>query len=125
MNISATINKNELVSELENKKIQLIAIINNNGRLVYSNGNYPSIEKNKSEMFLMELALIHRMFSDFELEFGNVEYNITCRKNQKIISIPIHGDNTMLVVAKIDFSEHEVLEFIKHELWKIVDDFDK
>ena len=98
--------------------IEMFAIISNNGRMIHSEKfETLSIEHDKKEMFLMELALQHSMLRDFDEDLGDVNYCVTHRKNRKFFSIPTVNNNTILVVAQ-EKSEHEPMEECISELLK-------
>lgn len=100
----------DLVSNFKKLGIQIFAIVNNNGRIIYSEKfDTLCLKSNKIEMFLMELALQHSMLRDFDEEFGVVNFCVTQRNNRKFFSIPTMNNHTILMVTEKNF-EHEPLE---------------
>lgn len=70
---------------------EFVCIINKMGRierLIFQNGI--NISNEKREMFTMGVRLQYTMQSDFDDEFGKVNYTITERNGFKFVSIPIH-----------------------------------
>ncbi len=57
--------------------------------------------KERTEMFSMGIQLQHSMQSDFDNEFGPVNYTITERKNSRFVSIPVPVG---ILLAKLDKS---------------------
>ncbi len=90
--------------------IELIGIINGKGRMVNSIGKGTiDLPKQKEEMFFMKIALRNSMQKDFDEDLGEVNYCVTQRGNTKYISIPCRGENTILVVAKKDVDQDQVI----------------
>ncbi|HXX06327.1 MAG TPA: hypothetical protein VEJ68_05870 [Candidatus Bathyarchaeia archaeon] len=68
---------------------EFVCVINKQGRIERSTyKNDIAISKDKKEMFTMGLQLQNSMQSDFDDEFGPVNYTITERENSRFISIP-------------------------------------
>lgn len=103
--------KNQI--ESTNSELKMVCTINSKGRIVESLQNQFQIRKNIEEMLLMEIALIQRMLSDFDNEYGSVCYNITCRKDLKFVSLPINSKNSMLLVVNRDIAEHKISQYVE------------
>ena len=68
---------------------EFVCVINKQGRIERSTyKNDIAISKDKKEMFTMGLQLQNSMQSDFDDEFGPVNYTITERENSRFISVP-------------------------------------
>jgi len=70
--------------------VEYVGIINKNGRIeeaIYK--SEMNMTKEKKEMFSMIHQLHNSMQSDFDEEFGTVNYTITERENSRFVSIPI------------------------------------
>jgi len=80
---------------------EFACIINKKGRIEAIYNNDMNMSKEKKEMFLMSLQLQNSMQSDFDDEFGQVDYTITERKTSRFVSIPI---STGIFLAKLDKS---------------------
>lgn len=80
---------------------EFVCIINKQGRIESSYNNGMNIPKEKKEMFSMGLQLQDSMQSDFNDEFGPVDYTITERKNSRFVSIPTSEG---ILLAKLDKS---------------------
>ena len=80
---------------------EFACIINKKGRIEAIYNNDMNMSKEKKEMFLMSLQLQNSMQSDFDDEFGQVNYTITERKNSRFVSIPISAG---IFLAKLDKS---------------------
>ncbi len=105
--------------------LEMIGIISKRGRMTESVGfDSLSMSKSKKEMFLMKIALRASMQRDFDEELGKVNYCMTQRGDQKFISIPTFGDNTVLVVTKNDCNHEELVNNITKTL-KNSDQFDE
>ena len=81
---------------------EFVYIINRQGRIeqsIFKNGI--EISDDKKEMFAMGLQLQYSMQSDFDYEFGTVNYAITERENARFVSIPI---NAGILLAKLNKS---------------------
>lgn len=81
---------------------EFVCIINKQGRIedsIYESGM--NISENKKEMFAMGLLLQNSMQSDFDEEFGPVDYTIIERGRSRFISIPVISG---ILVAKISKS---------------------
>ena len=68
---------------------EFVCIINKQGRIeqsIFKNGI--DITEDKKEMFAMGVQLQNSMQSDFDYEFGTVNYTITERENARFVSIP-------------------------------------
>lgn len=96
-----------------NSELKMVCTINSKGRIIESLQNHFQIKKSIEEMLLMEIALIQRMLSDFDNEYGSVCYNITCRKNLKFVSVPVNAKNSMLLVVDRDMAEHKIGQYIE------------
>ncbi len=97
--------------------LEMIGIINKRGRMTESIGfDSLSMSKSKKEMFLMKIALRASMQRDFDEELGIVNYCMTQRGDQKFISIPTFGDNTVLAVTKNDCDHEELVNNITKTL---------
>jgi hypothetical protein len=89
--------------------VKMIGIINKRGRMIESIGfDSLSMPRSKKEMYLMKIALRSSMQSDFDEELGKVNYCMTQRGDRKFISVPILGDNTVLIVTENN-CDHEKL----------------
>jgi len=81
---------------------EFVCIINRQGRIessIYK--NKISMSKEKKEMFTMGIQLQNSMQSDYDDEFGPVNYTITERENARFISVPTHEG---ILLAKLDKS---------------------
>ncbi len=97
--------------------IELIGIINNQGRMINWIGSRAlNIPNDKKEMFLMKIALRNSMQTDFDEELGPVNYCLTQRGNKKYISIPIDGHKTILIITEKDIDHEQVVVGIKQTL---------
>jgi len=68
---------------------EFVCVINKQGRIEHSvYKNDIDMSKDKKEMFSMGLQLQNSMQSDFDDEFGRVNYTITERENSRFISVP-------------------------------------
>lgn len=108
-------NQVKLDSNINFKKlgIEMLAIVNNKGRIIYSEKfELLSLKHNKIEMFLMGLALQHSMLRDFDEDLGVVKYCMTQREGRKFFSIPTINNSTILMVAKKDFENEPVAKDI-------------
>jgi hypothetical protein len=81
--------------------IQLVAVINKNGRAIEEmtrdNSNILMTDK-KNEMYFMQCALQISMARDFDEEFGPVSCTITERENSNFVSIPFFSH---IILAKM------------------------
>ena len=81
---------------------EFVCIINKQGRIeqsIYKNGI--NITEDKKEMFAMGVQLQNSMQSDFDYEFGTVNYTITERENARFVSMPIRAG---ILLAKMNKS---------------------
>ena len=83
------------------KGIEFVGLITKNGRLVApKEKNGLEISKDRREMFFMGLSLQQRMNSEYDDDLGQVEYSMTERENQIIITIPQAHDTLIFVMDK-------------------------
>jgi len=83
------------------KGTEFVCIINKMGRIeqsIFQSGF--NISKEKKEMFTMGVRLQYSMQSDFDDEFGKVNYTITERDGYQFVSIPIHESILFGVLSK-------------------------
>jgi len=81
---------------------EFVCIINRQGRMEQSIfKNEIGISDDKKEMFTMGLQLQNSMQSDFNYEFGAVNYTITERENARFVLIPIYAG---ILLAKLNKS---------------------
>ena len=64
----------------------------------------------------MKIALRASMQSDFDEELGKVNYCMTQRGDRKFISVPILGDNTVLIVTENNCDHEELVGNITRTL---------
>jgi len=97
--------------------LEMIGIINKRGRMTESIGfDSLNMPKSKKEMYLMKIALRASMQSDFDEELGKVNYCMTQRGDRKFISVPILGDNTVLIVTENNCDHEELVRNITQTL---------
>ena len=87
-------------SILENG-VEFIGLINKQGKMeniLFKNDI--NLTKERKEMFSMELRLQSSMQSDFDSEFGPVNYTIEERKKLKFISIPVFSHIILAIMDK-------------------------
>ena len=111
MSVIAPEDQNQVMQKAIIKKlgVKMIGIINKRGRMIESIGfDSLSMPRSKKEMYLMKIALRSSMQSDFDEELGKVNYCMTQRGDRKFISVPILGDNTVLIVTENN-CDHEKL----------------
>jgi len=97
--------------------LEMIGIINKRGRMTESIGfDSLNMPKSKKEMYLMKIALRASMQSDFDEELGKVNYCMTQRGDRKFISVPILGDNTVLIVTENNCDHEELVSNITQTL---------
>ncbi len=98
--------------------LEWIGLINKNGRLVnsVSSNSFKIPPKDKQEMWLMSIALIHSMQKDFDKEFGPTNYFMTQRRDLKLIAIPTTDCNTFLAVIKNNVEHEDVVRGIEQIL---------
>ena len=111
MSVIAPEDQNQVMQKAIIKKlgVEMIGIINKRGRMTESIGfDSLSMPRSKKEMYLMKIALRSSMQSDFDEELGKVNYCMTQRGDRKFISVPILGDNTVLIVTENN-CDHEKL----------------
>ena len=111
MSVIAPEDQNQVMQKAIIKKlgVEMIGIINKRGRMIESIGfDSLSMPRSKKEMYLMKIALRSSMQSDFDEELGKVNYCMTQRGDRKFISVPILGDNTVLIVTENN-CDHEKL----------------
>lgn len=86
---------------LSQKGVEYVAIINKKGRIedaIYKDDIKLSSEK--KVMFSLTLQLQNSMQSDFDEEFGSVNYTIIQRENSKFVLIPISQGMLLVKLAK-------------------------
>jgi len=111
VSVIAPEDQNQVMQKAIIKKlgVKMIGIINKRGRMTESIGfDSLSMPRSKKEMYLMKIALRSSMQSDFDEELGKVNYCMTQRGDRKFISVPILGDNTVLIVTENN-CDHEKL----------------
>jgi hypothetical protein len=111
VSVIAPEDQNQVMQKAIIKKlgVEMIGIINKRGRMTESIGfDSLSMPRSKKEMYLMKIALRSSMQSDFDEELGKVNYCMTQRGDRKFISVPILGDNTVLIVTENN-CDHEKL----------------
>lgn len=98
--------------------LEWIGLINKNGRLVnsVSTNSFEIPPKDKHEMWLMSIALIHSMQKDFDEEYGPLNYFMTKRRDLKFIAIPTNDCNTFLAVIKNNVEHEDVVRGIEQIL---------
>ena len=80
---------------------EFVCVINRQGRIEYSIfKNDMNLSKDKKEMFSMSLQLQNSMQSDFDDEFGPVNYIITEREKSRFISIPTYAGILLVKLNK-------------------------
>src|SRR5438105_3987084 len=85
---------------------EFVCIINKQGRIeesIYKNGI--NISEEKKKMFAMMIQLQNSLQSDFDDEFGPVQYTITERENARFVSVPTHVG---ILLAKLNKSADPV-----------------
>lgn len=98
------------------KGVEFIGLINKQGRMESTLcKNEINLTKEKKEMFLMGLRLQSAMQSDYDSEFGPVNYTITERDNSKFISIPSFP-HIILAIMKKNKDHIAVIKKIKTAL---------
>jgi len=91
--LTPQLSKSEFFTQMNSlleEGVEYVGIINKNGRIeeaIYK--NEMNMTKEKKEMFSMTHQLHNSMQSDFDEEFGSVNYTITERENSRFVSIPI------------------------------------
>lgn len=79
--------------------VELFGIVNKQGKMVDCFGKKDlELSKNKKDMFLMQIALCNSMQSDFNEEFGNVNFCVVHRAKMRFISFPISEGSIALAV---------------------------
>lgn len=94
---------------------EFICLINKQGRIeqsVFRSGI--NITEDRKEMFAMGVQLQNSMQSDFDYEFGTVNYTITERENARIVSIPMRNG---IVLAKMNKSVDPFVFVAKSLRW--------
>lgn len=79
-----------LIEPILKHGVSCVGLINRNGRLdqIVGRDDLP-FSKDKIEMFCMSIRLSSSMQSDFNTELQPVYYNVTERRDMKIVSIPV------------------------------------
>lgn len=81
---------------------EFVCIINKNGRIEQSIIKIGiTLSEDKKEMLAMGIRLQNSMQSDFDYEFGTVNYTVTERENARFVSIPTHAG---ILLAKLNKS---------------------
>ena len=98
--------------------LEWIGLINKNGRLVdsVSTNSFEIPPKDKQEMWLMSIALIHSMQKDYDEEYGPLNYFMTQRRDLKFIAIPTADCNTFLAVTKSNVEHEDIVRCIEQIL---------
>lgn len=106
------------IFELDSK-IRSARIINNKGRLVgggMRDGLQSLEQAKKDEMLFTELTLRARMRTEFDKEFGSVEFSMSYREKVIFISFPM-DENILLISGEkeLDFKKipFQILKIIK------------
>ena len=101
---------------IEDPGVELIGVINKQGKMAEFVGANIPLSDSKKEMFFMKIALRTSMQKDFDEELDKVDYCITKRDSKKYISIPTFDDNTILVVTHKDVNHEKIIEEIIHTI---------
>jgi predicted regulator of Ras-like GTPase activity (Roadblock/LC7/MglB family) len=81
--------------------VEFAGIIDKRGRVIdHVCKNEINLSKEQKEMFFMSTTLNLSMQSDYDDNFGSVQYTITERENSKIVSIPAPMGSIILVTDK-------------------------
>ncbi len=93
--------------------IEFIGLINKQGRMESAIFNDDiNLTKERKEMYMMELRLQSSMQSDFDPEFGPVNYNVTEREKSKFVSI-LNFPYIVLAIMKKSKDHIAVIDKIK------------
>ena len=97
--------------------VEMMGIINKNGKLISSSGiDALHLPKDKKEMFFMKIALRNSMQRDFDEYFGPVNYCLTQRRNEKLITIPSRDEKSIFVITRKDIDAEKIVIRIKQIL---------
>ena len=96
--------------------VEFIGLINKQGRMENTlSKNEINLTKERKEMFSMELRLQCSMQSDFDPEFGPVNYTMTERKKLKFVSI-LSFPYVVLAIMKKNIDHIAVINKIKKKI---------
>jgi hypothetical protein len=99
--------------------VEFIGLINKHGKFenIFSK-NEINLTMASKEMFSMGFRLQSSMQSDFDSEFGAVDYNLSVREKSKFISI-LYFPYIVLVMMKKNIDHISVIDKIKKKIQKI------
>jgi len=92
-------------------KIRFAGIINGRGILVaggLKQGVEPLEHKKEDEMLFMELALRVKMRKEFDKQLGRVNFAMASRKRSLMMSVPIHEEDVLYLVAEPDINYKKI-----------------
>ena len=92
-------------------KIRFAGIINGRGILVaggLKQGVEPLEHKKEDEMLFMELALRVKMRKEFDKQLGRVNFAMASRKRSLMMSVPIHEEDVLYLVAEPDVNYKKI-----------------
>jgi hypothetical protein len=98
--------------------VEFIASINKHGK--FENilcENEINLTMGRKEMFSMGIRLQSSMQSDFDSEFGAVDYNLSVREKSKFVSI-LYFPYIVLVIMKKNIDHISVIDKIKKKIEK-------
>jgi len=96
----------------EDDKVRHVGIINQLGRLVAGGlrkGIKPLLGDDKVQMTYMQMQLDFKMRQDLDDVLGPIDYIVSRRTKQLIISVPI-GENLVLITAEPDADDKRIIK---------------
>jgi len=96
----------------EEDKVRHVGVINQLGHLVaggFRKGIKPLPEDDKVRMTYMQMQLDFRMRQDLDDVLGPIDYIVSRRTKQLVISVPI-GENLVLITAEPDADDKKIIK---------------
>ncbi len=96
----------------DENKVRHVGVINELGRLIaggFKKGTSPLLEAEKISMIYMQMQLDYKMRKELDELLGPIDYIVSRRTKQLIISVPI-GNNLVLISAEPDADDKEIIK---------------
>jgi len=96
----------------DENKVRHVGVINELGRLIaggFKKGTSPLLEAEKISMIYMQMQLDYKMRKELDELLGPIDYIVSRRTKQLIISVPI-GNNLVLISAEPDADDKKIIK---------------
>lgn len=90
-----------------------IMVINERGRVEsMASRSKICLSRERQEILFMGTRLHHSLLQEFDDEFGPVEHFVVCRRDAKVVSVPL-GSSSLLAVMDNDVDHESVVRKIE------------